>query len=1252
MSNFNRGIERDARLKNLSVSLCSRIPIMVTSTTAPLAIGCIVYDPLTQSMFISNGIQWISVSGDIFTLPPSLASIASLTTTGDEILYTIASNIYAISDISSIGRNFLSQTTIPNQQSVLALIPGTNIQTQNNLLQSFANQSGVVSVDQLFYTTGSTTVSPTSITPFGRSLVAAANATGANTLLGTLTGSISTTNRVVRVSGANTLSEATNVSMDVSDNITGVNDLTIVGTLIAPTANITTFNNQFSMGVNKITSLATPTLSADAATKQYVDNSVAGAGSTFGPAQLTTTALLTVASESGTGVGKTLTGTVGNMGTVDGVAISVGDRILVKNNTSINGASSNGIYDVTDDGSSPGPSVVYTRSTDADQSAELVNGKTVVVILGTTLGGTQWITASATSPPTVDTNPITFVQVNSFTGGTGIDITGNVISTDATVARDTNSLTLTNKTATSSTNNITARSIFSNSGANTVSAFAAANPTNGQVLTATSATTATWQGIPSATSSERLVIVSQSGGDYTSIQGALVDINAGTITGGVPIAGNEVTILVSPGTYNETNPIIVPSYVTIRGQGRLTSATVTPATSVANNIFQMSPFSACYYITAEGATGAAGFFYNSATSSVARIEQCLSNNCDIGFFSQGAAAQFTSIMVLRNTAVTNTTNATPSFGYQITGGGVIDSVVSVASGFSGGGFLTACYECSGSQTLGVYADANGNFALRGYRCENGGAAPNECEMRVYAGELSFIVTTGIALGLNAIMRLNSIFIQDNTALFANQQHVITISNPPPNQSLLQGANLILRSDLITIGVNTKIEGAILSTTPGEAKNQFLGEISVGFPGKGAESVFGEGDSHVFGLTVCQYTGATSTTDGTFSTDITSLVLPGGVGSNVFDSGALNDVVYIGFDDTTGTGSIFGGLKWTNTGASISPSGGKSGSTHYIAIEYFSSAAGNWRGFGLLTPGNTGEPGRVMSTDANIPYDDHADEILSGITVTNTTGAYQYRFGTNSTNTGNDWTQHTLNGLSAFWMRFRVLILLVTNPNVSAIKIHTNRTEINSDGFMEYFGTSRPIRKLPLNWGIYTAESSGPRDRTISTGNTTVATVNFEAVRFSSNGQNISTITEIPTEMDTSWDPRLQFRWFTDTGSASITWTITYGYTEDFLLNPGDTSNISQGGSLPNPTIRQQVVSATSPGTANKQTTTTFLLEHLQDMRTTSNLTTGVTPSQIENDPGSDLLWIIIEKTSGVSNVYGIASSLLYRAWCNGEFINE
>lgn len=164
--------------------------------------------------------------------------------------------------------------------------------------------------------------------------------------------------------------------------------------LSAPTADI-------SNGGFKITNVAEPTLSTDAATKNYVD-SVAQGLDVKASAVVTTTANIT------------LSGTQ----TIDGVALVAGDRVLVKNQTT---ASANGIYVVA--------AGAWTRATDADTWAKLVSAF-VFIEKGTVGADTGWV-STIDQGGTLGSTAVTFSQFSgagTYTAGTGLTLTGTQFS--------------------------------------------------------------------------------------------------------------------------------------------------------------------------------------------------------------------------------------------------------------------------------------------------------------------------------------------------------------------------------------------------------------------------------------------------------------------------------------------------------------------------------------------------------------------------------------------------------------------------------------------------------------------------------------------------------------------------------------------------------------------------------------------------------------------------------------------------------
>lgn len=162
------------------------------------------------------------------------------------------------------------------------------------------------------------------------------------------------------------------------------------------------FTAALNMGSQRITSLADPTGPQDAATKAYVDATAQGL-SVKGAVRASTTSNIA------------LSGTF----TVDGVALSVGDRVLVKGQTT---ASENGIYVVA--------AGAWSRALDADASAELRGGTFVFVQEGSTLADTGWV-VSTDGAVTLGTTAINWVQFSSagtILAGNGLTKTANTVS--------------------------------------------------------------------------------------------------------------------------------------------------------------------------------------------------------------------------------------------------------------------------------------------------------------------------------------------------------------------------------------------------------------------------------------------------------------------------------------------------------------------------------------------------------------------------------------------------------------------------------------------------------------------------------------------------------------------------------------------------------------------------------------------------------------------------------------------------------
>jgi Phage tail fibre repeat len=229
----------------------------------------------------------------------------------------------------------------------------------------------------------------------------------------------------------------------------------------------------------KITGLKNPSNAQDAATKSYVDGIASGVNAHDAVKYATTNALglntgtsliggtISKTYSNGTsGVGATLTvATSSNWTaiTIDGQSLTVGDRVLIKDETSsITGAGANvanGIYTVTQVGTvGTTTSFIFTRAADNNETPELGQGDLTYVIAGTNNGGNGFIQTSVVSA--VGTSPVTWSQFSGasstlaglglVTNGTNpnqIDI-GTASSSRIVVNADNIDLALVNPTTT------------------------------------------------------------------------------------------------------------------------------------------------------------------------------------------------------------------------------------------------------------------------------------------------------------------------------------------------------------------------------------------------------------------------------------------------------------------------------------------------------------------------------------------------------------------------------------------------------------------------------------------------------------------------------------------------------------------------------------------------------------------------------------------------------------------------------------
>ena len=159
-----------------------------------------------------------------------------------------------------------------------------------------------------------------------------------------------------------------------------------------------------SLNSQKITSLADPTADGDAANKGYVDGVAQGLD-------------IKVSVKVATTANITLSGTQ----TIDGVAVSADERVLVKDQST---SSQNGLYLCK--------ASTWTRTDDLAAGADAA-GAFAFVEQGTVNGDNAFVCSSDKGSAVTGTNNLTFVQFSGagqVIAGNGLDKSGNTLSVD------------------------------------------------------------------------------------------------------------------------------------------------------------------------------------------------------------------------------------------------------------------------------------------------------------------------------------------------------------------------------------------------------------------------------------------------------------------------------------------------------------------------------------------------------------------------------------------------------------------------------------------------------------------------------------------------------------------------------------------------------------------------------------------------------------------------------------------------------
>jgi hypothetical protein len=571
--------------------------------------------------------------------------------------------------------------------------------------------------------------------------------------------------------------------------------------------------------------------------------------------------------------------------------------------------------------------------------------------------------------------------------------------------------------------------------------------------------------------------------DYTSIRAAL---DAHT--------GNDLIFIVHPGIYNENNPLPVRDGCVLVGYGTYEN-TVIIADNPNSDLITLGIGAKVENFTLRGATGARGLYFDAGASNGAgstsvalmcTFEDCLTAvECDGNNVSSGTP----DTLYIRETKIYPITMNT-MYGICAHSKGKIISEVLFIDGISGSYNVGTGAYVSDMDSKITIALNSFTFLNKAIGIDGGG----ELEVTLITVRNCNIGVEIGSMGMMSMLCASGLQIKDSVQYDLNilsSDADITINSGSLNDLKFNNPN------------GVKISAIYNVYRYGKLYQQMTGNSLIGSSTEPSKLFAGEGYYDMNNVHILSNSNMEA---GAFVDNTNAALDSAQPPYNLFQGTAVGNCVYIGRQ----TNPVGCKIQITTATSSAVPKSS-------FVFEYWSGTA--W------------EELYTNTTYAVPPYYNMEDSFVSEANT------YQIYFGIYGSDPALE--SKTINGHNAKWVRIRVVTALPSIPQAHILVPHPNSILIGNDGFTTYFGDSRTISKLGLEYVDRIGNAATPGDQYMYLSKDVY-------MRFTKNSFLDSTTTGVtfavtlPKNTDVSFPLKLTFSYAGSSATAgNVFWRVRY-----------------------------------------------------------------------------------------------------------------